>query len=414
VRQPITNWAGNVAFAASGVRRPRTVDELQDVVASSSRIRAVGSRHSFNRIADTTGELVSAAGLEIGLQFDDDEQTITVPAGARYGAVAGALHEHGRALANLGSLPHISVAGAAATGTHGSGDRNECLAASAVRVEFVQADGELVRVGARDAEFHGCVVALGALGVVARLTLATRPAFDLRQRVWQHAPLDAVLERFDDVMGCAYSVSLFSGPDRPDVVDQIWTKSHADDDPPDGTVWGALPATEALHPIAGQDARAATPQLGERHPSFEVLPHFRESFTPSSGDEQQSEYLIGREHGAAAVAAVCRLDLTEALQVMEIRTVAADEHWLSPAFRRDSVAIHFTWHNHDDAVLRACAAVERTLADFAPRAHWGKIFTLDAAAVRSCYPRLPDFQRLRSRHDPDGKFGNAFLADLVY
>jgi xylitol oxidase len=257
------------------------------------------------------------------------------------------------------------------------------------------------------------VVSLGAHGVVTRLTLQTRPAFDLRQHVWQDAPLALVLEQFDDIVDSAYSVSLFRDPAKPDVIDQIWTKSDADADPPDGSAWGATAASEARHPIAGQDARAATAQLGSRRPWFDVLPHFRPEFTPSSGDEQQSEYLVDRAHGAAAVAAVYRLDLSATLQVMEIRTVASDDMWLSPAFARDSVALHFTWHNDDAAVLRACAAVEEALTDFAPRPHWGKVFTLDRVAVRAGYPRLADFRAVRARNDPEGKFGNAFLDELL-
>jgi xylitol oxidase len=282
-----------------------------------------------------------------------------------------------------------------------------------VGVEFVRADGELVRIGSEHADFAGCVVSLGALGVVTRLTLWTRPAFEMRQWVWQDAPLSSVLDRFDEIMSAGYSVSLFSDPERRDVIDQIWTKCDADAAPPDGAAWGAVAASEPRHPIAGQDARAATAQLGERRPWFEVLPHFRQTFTPSSGDEQQSEYLVARADGAAALAAVQRLDLREALQVMEVRTVAADRLWLSPAFDRDSVALHFTWHDDDAAVRRACAAIEAALVDFAPRPHWGKVFTLDPAAVRDRYPRLADFARLRARHDPDGKFGNDFLDMFV-
>jgi xylitol oxidase len=150
-------------------------------------------------------------------------------------------------------------------------------------------------------------------------------------------------------------VSLFSWPHRRDLIDQIWIKSRVETETPDGTTWGARAATEPEHPVAGQDARAASPQLGERRPWYEVLPHFRASFTPSSGDEQQTEYLIPRQHGPAAVAALQQLDLTDVLQVMEIRTVAADDLWLSPAYRRDTIAVHFTWHNRDAAVLPACA-----------------------------------------------------------
>jgi len=411
---PVTNWAGNVTFAAGRVHRPGTVEQLQQLVADSCRVRVLGTGHSFSRVADTTGELVAIDAINLAVEFDDVQQTVTVPGGARFSGIVTALHDRGRALANLGSLPHISVAGAAATGTHGSGDRNRSLSASVVGVELVQADGELVTHTSADDGFAGSVLALGAAGVMTRLTLATRPAFDMRQQVWRDAPLSRVLAHFDDIMSCAYSVSLFSEPGRRDVIDQIWIKSHADAQPPDGAVWGARAATEPAHPITGHDSRAATEQGGRRAPWFEVLPHFRASFTPSSGDEQQSEYLVARRHAGAALGAVHRLDLDDALQVMEVRTVAAEQLWLSPAFGRDSVAIHFTWHNRDAEVRRACAAVERALDAFEPRPHWGKVFTLEPLTIRQSYPRLVDFQQLAARHDPNRKFGNAFLDAFIY
>ncbi len=411
---PLKNWAGNVTFSATQLYRPRSVAELQHVVAGSARIRALGSGHSFSRVADTSGDLVTTEALQIGVDFDESERTATVPAGARYSHIGPILHARGRALPNLGSLPHIVIAGAAATGTHGSGDGNKCLAAAVVGIEFVRADGELVTIARQDGGFAGSVLALGALGVATRLTLATKPAFDLRQHVWHDAPLDSVLDHFDEIMGSGYSVSLLSWPHRRDVVDQIWIKSRAEREPPDGTIWGARAATEPAHPVAGRDARAASPQLGERLPWYEVLPHFRASFSPSSGDEQQTEYLIPRQHGPAAVAALQQLDLTDALQVMEIRTIAADDLWLSPAYGHDSVAAHFTWHNSDAAVLHACAQVEQALDRFEPRPHWGKIFSLDPQRVRDSYPRLTDFQQLAARHDPNRKFGNQFLSDFIY
>jgi xylitol oxidase len=299
------------------------------------------------------------------------------------------------------------------TGTHGSGCGNPCLAASVVGIEFVRADGELVFVREGDPEFAGSVVALGALGVITRLTLATGPAFDMRQQVWCDAPRAAVLEHLDSILACAYSVSLFVDPGRPEVFGRIFVKSVADDEPPDGATWGARAATEPMHPLTGQDARAATPQLGEVRAWFEILPHFRLSFTPSSGDEQQSEYFLDRRHGAEALEAILRLDLTEALQVMEVRAVRRDEFWLSPATGRDTVTLHFTWHNRDEAVRRACLAVEQALQPFEARPHWGKVFFTDADEVRARYDRLPAFADLAARHDPNRKFGNAFLDAYV-
>jgi xylitol oxidase len=409
----VKNWAGNITFSTDRVHRPRTVEELQEIVARGGRLRPLGTGHSFNRIADSTGDLVSVRELPGGLGFDDAAGTVTVPAGARYGELAPALHERGLALHNLGSLPHISVAGACATGTHGSGNGNQCLSAAVVGIEFVPADGDLVRLDRSNPDFGGAVLSLGALGVVTRVTLAVEPAYEIRQHIWLDAPLDTVLDHYDEITAAGYSVSLFRDPGRPDRIDQIWIKRR-DGEPVDGTRWGARPADVDVHPIAGQDARAATEQRGVPGPWFERLPHFRLSFTPSAGDEQQTEYLVPREHAPAAIAAVSELDLAAVLQVAEFRTIAADDMWLSPFSQRDAAGIHFTWHDDDAAVAKAVDAVEQALAPFDPRPHWGKRFGLAPDAVRGRYPRLPDFQALAARHDPERKFGNEFLERYVY
>lgn len=409
----LRNWAGNVTFTADRLHTPRTVDELQHLVASADRIRVLGTGHSFNRIADTAGDLVSLRDLGADLEVDAAARTVVVPAGLRYGELGSALQRQGLALHNLGSLPHISVAGACATATHGSGVGNRCLAAAAVAIEFVRADGELVQVGAGDPAFGGSVVALGALGITTRVTLAVEPTFDVRQDVFLDAPLATVLDDLDAVLASGYSVSLFTEWSRPDVIDQIWVKSR-DGEVPDGRKWGARPADGPQHPIAGADPAAATEQLGRPGPWNARLPHFRLEFTPSSGDEQQSEYLIAHEHGADAIRAVHELDLAGIAQVAEFRTIAADDMWLSPFHERSSVALHFTWIDDDAAVSAAVSAVEQALAPFEPRPHWGKVFATAPSVVRARYPRLADFQSLAATHDPDRKFGNDFLERYVY
>jgi xylitol oxidase len=332
----------------------------------------------------------------------------------RYAELAVELDAAGWALPNLGSLPHISVAGACATGTHGSGVGNRCLAAGASAIEFVRADGELVRTSRADPDFGGAVLALGALGVVTRLTLDIVPSYDLRQDVWLDAPLQVVLERLDEIMSAGYSVSLFTGWSRPDVVDMIWVKAPADAEPVDGRAWRARPAQEPMHPIAGEDTSAATEQLGVAGPWHARLPHFRAEFRPSAGDEQQSEYLVAREQGAAALAALREVDFGSSLQICEIRTIAADDLWLSPCQGRDTLALHFTWVADDARVRPAVAAVEAALAPFDARPHWGKVFAMDAADVRAHYPRLADFGAYAARCDPDRRFGNPYLEAYVY
>lgn len=426
-----TNWAGNVTFTARAVHHPASVDELRRLVAGSRRIRALGTGHSFNRVADAgrtgdgpgdgPGDLVSLAGLPPAIEVGPDRRTVTVGAGVRYGELARHLHRTGLALHNLGSLPHLSVGGACATGTHGSGDGNGSLATAVSALTLVTTGGELVTLsraadgdgsdgdGSDGDDFHGAVVALGCLGVVTSLTLDVQPAFDVRQYVYDGLPREALDEHFDEVLGAGYSVSLFTDWSGPRI-GQVWVKrrDRPGDRPPEPRWLGARLADGPRHPLPDRPTAACTPQLGVPGPWHERLPHFQATFTPSSGQELQSELLLPRRHAVEALAAVARLAglVTPVLQVSEIRTVAADPLWLSPSYRRDSVALHFTWVPDPAAVEPVVAAVEAALAPYDPRPHWGKLFAAGPASLARCYRRLPDFRRLVHRYDPAGTFGN--------
>jgi alditol oxidase len=416
----LTNWAGNVTFSAQRVHRPASVGELRRIVAGRERVRALGTGHSFNPIADSPGDLVSVAALPKVMEIDAGRATVTVSAGLRYGELAGQLDAAGWALRNLGSLPHISIAGACATGTHGSGDGNGNLATAVSALQMVTAGGDIVTASREnDGErFGGLVVALGTLGIVTSLTLDLVPAFRIRQYVYEGLPQDQLDGHLPDIFGSGYSVSLFTtwrgGP-----VDQVWRKCLAAPGDPAGSEpsrWrGAVLADHPLHPVPGMSPEYCTEQLGVPGPWHLRLPHFRLEFTPSSGEELQSEYLVPREHASAALAAIDRIRdrVAPVLQISEIRTVAPDELWLSPSYRRPSVAIHFTWIKDTGAVLPVLAAIEEQLAPLLARPHWGKLFTVSPAVVRGLYQRLPDFQRLRGRYDPAGKFGNEMVDAYV-
>jgi xylitol oxidase len=403
---PATNWAGNVRFSAGQVHRPESVEQVRRLVAAASRVRALGSAHSFSTIADTTGELVSVAGLPAGMVLDPEAGTVSVGAGVRYGELARWLHQRGYALHNLGSLPHISVAGACSTGTHGSGDRNGGLGTAVAALELVTADGESVTV-ARGDQLEAAVVGLGALGVVTRVTLEVEPTYEVRQYLYEEVGWDELTGQLAEIFGSGYSVSVFTDWGDPPV-SQLWVKLRADQPTPN---LPGRPAGGERHPIAGYPAGNCTPQLGVPGPWHERLPHFRLEFTPSSGAELQSEYLVPRESAVGALRAVREIGrlVAPVLQVSELRSVAADELWLSPAYGRASIAIHFTWIADGAAVAPVVAAVEERLAPFGPRPHWGKVFGLPPEAVRDEYPRAADFQRLRASWDPAGKFGNELV-----
>lgn len=408
--EPQANWAGNVTYRPARWESPTSVAELQELVAASARVRALGTRHSFSTVADAPGVLVELGSLPRVLEVDGDAATVRVSAATRWGELAPALHEAGWAVHTMGSLPHISVAGSAATGTHGSGDRHGCLASAVTALEIVGPDGGLRRITAGDADFAGSVVAMGALGIVTAVTLAVQPSYDVEQTVLDDLPWEVALDGLDEVMGAASSVSLFTR--WRDGIEQVWVKRRTDEPAADLRWTGARPADGPRHPVPGADPAACTQQGGVPGPWFERVAHFRLDFTPSSGEELQSEYLVDRRHGADALRAVHEVRETVApvLQIGEIRSVAADDLWLSMASGRDSLAIHFTWVADAVAVAPAIAAVERALAPFAPRPHWGKVFGIAPAAVAAAYPRVGDMVDLVRRTDPEGVFANDFVA----
>ncbi|EKX67361.1 FAD-binding protein [Streptomyces ipomoeae] len=410
--ETLTNWARNITYTAKELHRPRSVEALRVLVAGSERVRVLGSGHSFNEIAEpgAEGVLLSLTALPPTIEVDSAARTVRVGGGVRYAELARAVHAHGLALHNMASLPHISVAGSVATGTHGSGDGNGSLAAAVREVELVTADGSTLTLSRGDDRFGGAVTSLGALGVVTALTLDLEPGFEVSQHVFGRLPLAGL--DYAAVTASAYSVSLFTRWLRSGF-DQVWVKRRTDQAAVDFP-WAA-PATEAMHPVPGMPAVNCTRQFGVPGPWHERLPHFRAEFTPSSGDELQSEYLLPRTHAMAALQALdgIRAAVAPVLQVCEVRTVAADEQWLSPAYGRDTVALHFTWVADTAAVLPVVRQVEEALAPFEARPHWGKVFTVPAVELKRLYPRLDDFRALADTLDPTGKFRNAFVRDAL-
>lgn len=414
-----TNWAGNVVFGPTRRHHPTSIDEVRRIVAGSVRARALGSGHSFNPIADTVGDQISLASMPPLLQIDTERSTVTVGAGVRYGELAPPLHEAGYALHNLGSLPHICIAGATATGTHGSGATNGNLATAVRALELVTATGDVVTLEMGDDDFAGAVVALGMLGIATSVTLAIEPTFEVAQYVYDDLSLAQFTANLDATMNAAYSVSVFTDWRAP-VMNQVWVKHRIDAISQGrlGTGPRFLDASLAAgprHPVPGVDPTACTEQDGVAGPWHERLPHFRLDFTPSSGEELQSEFFVARDSAVAALTAINSIAdlIAPVLQITELRTIAADELWLSPAYRRDSFAIHFTWISDIGAVAPVLAAVEEQLAPFDARPHWGKVFEMNPEVVRGRYERMPDFSALVARFDPAGKFRNGFVDRFV-
>lgn len=420
MNETLLNWAGNYTYRASRLHRPEGLSELQELVRGAAKCKALGTRHSFNDIADSTGELISLEHLNRIIELDAGRGTVTIEAGVRYGELCRYLHGAGWALHNLASLPHISVVGACATATHGSGDMQGNLATAISALEMITASGEIVSLS-RDVdagEFEGAVVGLGALGIVTKLVLDVLPAFEMRQDVYENLPLERCEQHFDELTSSGYSVSFFTDW-RAAVFHQVWVKRRVEGaDPWDAPseLFGARPATRPLHPIASLPAENCTEQMGEPGPWHERLPHFKLDFTPSSGEELQSEYILPREHAYDAFRAIHSLRdrVRPILQISEVRTVAADDLWMSPSYEQASVGIHFTWHKDWEAVRQVLPLIEKELASLKARPHWGKLFSMPPDQLQSLYPKLPDFQKLLQKYDPNGKFRNAFLEKYIF
>jgi alditol oxidase len=417
---PRANWAGNYTYRAS-LAQPATVAELRELIPRLPRAKALGTCHSFNSIADTDGTQISLTQFKSkSLDLSDAARpTVTIGAGVTYGELAPWLHQHGFALPNLASLPHISVVGACATATHGSGLNNQCLSTAVSALELVDGSGDLRRLS-RDADpdiFPGSVVALGALGVVTSLTLDLVPTFQVAQTVYENLPFHELEQNLLPIFCAGYSVSLFTDWQQHRAT-QLWIKRKLEDDndpPQPEQFFGATRQTAKLHPLPGHTAENCTEQLGIPGPWYERLPHFRMDFTPSAGAELQSEYFVPLACAFEAIRAVEELRdrVTPHLLISELRTIAADDLWLSMAFARDSLAIHFTWKPEPEAVFPLLPRIEAVLEPFAARPHWGKLFTVPPAKLRQLYPKLNAFQSLATQFDPDGRFRNDFLDQSV-
>ena len=418
-REPrLKNWAGNLEFSTDQVHYPQTVEEVQSIIRNVSKLRALGSQHSFNTIADSENNLVSSKKLNKIISINKAENTVTVEAGIKYGELVQHLHDNGYALHNLASLPHISVAGSIATATHGSGVNNGNLATSVSAIEFVNGAGEVVQLSRKDGDvFYGAVVGLGALGFVTKVTLDLLPTFNMKQIVYRNMPMDSLKENFLAIMSGGYSVSLFTDWSNRNI-NEVWIKSRDGGEEPAGgqrEFYGATPAEKNMHPVEDQPAESCTEQMGVPGPWYERMPHFKMGFTPSTGVELQSEYFVPLENGYDAMMAVEKLHekITPHLFISEIRTIAADDLWMSPCYKKACVSLHTTWKQEWDVVMGLLPQMEAQLAPFNPRPHWGKLFTIKPTVLQQTIERLGDFRELVRQHDPKGKFRNEFLANFL-
>lgn len=409
----LKNWAGNYTYQADEVRYPQTIEELAKLLKSQTKSKALGTQHCFNDIADTPGMQLSTKNLNSIIELNQASSFVIVESGIKYGDLGKELHSKGWALHNLASLPHISVGGSCATATHGSGVKNGNLATALQGFELLTPDGDLLWVDPEtNADlFYAGGVSMGALGIMTKVKLAIQPTFEVSQRVFENLPMDALKENFDTIMSAGYSVSFFTHwLDKN--INQVWVKSREDklgEIPSD--FYGATPATADLHPIKVNSPVNCTPQMGVPGSWHERLPHFKMDFTPSNGDELQSEFFVGRENAYEAIMAIEALHdkVAPLLFVTEIRCIAADNFWMSTAYQRESIAIHFTWKPDTPGVLAVLPEIQAALKPFEARPHWGKIFTLPAEELKARYPKFEEFLSLKRELDPQGILNNSYL-----
>lgn len=419
MNEHLTNWAGNLTYSTGDVYYPKTVEEVQEVVKKCDKLRALGSRHSFNTIADSTANQLSLQNLNKIISLDKNANTITIESGTRYGDFAPYLDENGYALANLASLPHITVAGACATGTHGSGVNNGNLSTSVAAIEFVNAKGHVIALSKKKDvdKFYGAVVHLGTIGIVTKVTLDIIPTFKMKQIVYLDMPMSELKNNFNDLESMGYSVSLFTDWKNKNI-NEVWIKSRIDNNAITAVsdLYGAKPADKNMHPIASESAENVTDQMGVPGPWYERMPHFKMGFKPSAGKELQTEYFVPIEHAYDAIMAVEKLNekITPHLFITEIRTIHADEFWMSPCYKQTSVAIHFTWKQETDAVMNLLPLIEEQLSPFNAKPHWAKLFTMQPKVLQSRYEKLADFKQIVEEFDPKGKFRNEFVEKNLY
>jgi len=416
----LTNWAGNLTYSTNKLSDPTSIEQVRDFIKTHNKFKVLGTRHCFNTITDSKDEFLSLNHIDPAITIDRDSLTVTVAAGIRYGELAEYLYKNGFALHNLASLPHISVAGACVTATHGSGNQNGNLSSAVAAIEIITAAGEVIGLSRKKntEQFYGAVVNLGALGVVTKITLDIQPAFMVRQDVYENLAMQQLESHFDEIMGTGYSVSLFTDWQNKNF-SEVWIKRKVVNGTnliAENSFYEAKAATKNLHPIADISAENCTIQMGIPGPWHERLPHFKMGFTPSSGKELQSEYFIPRQYAYKAIAAIEKLHekITPHLMISEIRTIDADDFWMSPCYKQPSAAIHFTWKQDWVAVKKLLPLIEESLMPFNVRPHWGKLFTISPQQLKSSYPKHGDFLQLAGHYDPKGKFRNEFLNKNIY
>ena len=424
------NWTDDQVCRPAEIARPHDAKGVTEIIDRATErglsIRVAGSGHSFNGSVLTDGLLVTLENMNHVIDVDRDAGLVRVEAGITLRALNEILADNGLALENLGDIDHQTIAGATSTGTHGTGGRFRNLSDALRSIEFVTADGSILEVDQEsDADvWRAARVGLGALGVVTAVTLRVVPAFTLRG-VDDTAPLDEVLEGIDDLVDTHEHFEFYNFPHSSLAITRT---SDRVDGPPRPR---SRPRAWLTDVLLNNHTLGSACRLGRRFPSriptinriasriagrhlrvdrsdrvFATVRRFR--FT-------EMEYALPRAAAAAAVRGVRRVINEGGFHVplpMEVRFVAADDAFLSPATGRATcyVAVHM----FERMAWRAYfGAVEEIMRELGGRPHWGKRHFQSVESLRPLYPDWDRFADVRARLDPSGIFTNAYIERVL-
>lgn len=406
------NWAGNLTFLAEEFIEIESIPQLQKIVEKSKKLKVLGTGHSFSEITDTNGTLISLKKIPPEIEIDPISKSVSVNAGTSYSVLSKYLESNGWALPNLASLGEITVAGAIMTGTHGSGSKNKVLSDSVIELQLVLASGDQLIINRQDFDdFAGFIVSFGSLGVVTRVKLRIIESFSMKQFVYENISISSVAKNFDEIFNSAYSVSYF-GSWAENTTGQIWMKflDQAEFPHLSPEAFGGNLANSNQHPVKINDPSPCTEQMGVTGKWLYRLPHFKLDSSAASGDEVQTEYLVDRNYVNEYIAGLSAIgnEISPRVYATEIRTMAADDLWLSGAYARDTVGFHFTWKKSKE-LASFLPKIEEVLGKHQGRPHWGKLFSTSKEQIITRYPRYQDFKNLLNRYDSNGKFSNNFI-----
>jgi L-gulono-1,4-lactone dehydrogenase len=422
----IKNYGRTWSFRPSSVSYPESAEEVAALVASANKVRVMGSRHSWSKGIVTDGTLLSLDRMNRLVRVDKEKLRVTVQAGITLGALNARLEEHGLALANLGSIDTQSLAGAISTGTHGTGRGFQCLAAQVESLELIDGEGKRKRIGRGDPDFDAVVVGLGCFGIVHEITLAVVPCFQMHA-ITDTAPFDEVIENLDEYVGRYDHFKFWWFVPSDDVVVYKHNRTDAPRNDSDFTRWFkddflSVIVYRSLVALQGLDRKALVPAVNkiltrETGRRFDrVCKSYVGFMTPAPPVHRETEWAFDYANAKDLLKKYRELLLKSGHTynfIQEIRVTKGDDFWLSPAFGRDSLWL--SMYNMDSPARwdDQLARFDAFAKAHGGRPHWGKEASFDPGYLKAVWPKLGEFRELTRSYDPNGKFVNEWVEQIL-